>query len=180
MNKQETAKLLAYIAIAYPNGKVEPNEPTVNLWSQFTAEMPYSAAKAAVDSMIATLKFPPTIADIREAVARAQSEARGDLSAGEAWAKVNRSFRLYGYYDPTGARQFLGERIWDVIKMVSGSYCDMCIAEDEHIPARFERLYKAQAEKQHRNDMIPQGVRDHLETLGAAQGLKMIGGVKNS
>lgn len=176
MNKAETAKLLAYIAIAYPNGKVEPNEPTVNMWAQFTADVPYDLAKNAVDAMISTSKFPPSISEVREAVARAQSEARGDLSVQDALAKLQRSFKAYGYHNPTGAREYLGEQIWRVVTMVAGSYADLCMSEDGNWPARFERLYNGQTAQDMRQLQIPAQVQEHLKALGAGQVLKRIGG----
>lgn len=180
MNKSETTKLLAYIAVAYPNGKVEPNEPTVNLWAQFTADLPYNAAKLAVDSMIATLKFPPSIADIREAVARAQSEARGDLSAGEAWGRVRRAVSRFGYYQPAKARDCLGSALWAAIDQIGG-WAYLCTTEDDAstLSAQFERRYKAAADQQKYRDMVPLAVQEHLKALNPAAMLKQIGGASN-
>ena len=183
MNKSETTKLLAYIAIAYPNGKVEPNEPTVNLWAQFMADLPYTLAKSAVDSMIATLRFPPTIADIREAVAKAMAEARGELTPGEAWGRVLSAVRKYGDNDPRQvdrARAELGD-LWETVKLIGGwSY--LCNTDDDvsTLSAQFERRYKAAQEQAKYRAQVPQAVQDHLKALGAAQGLKMIGGDSNS
>lgn len=178
MNKQETAKLLAYIVIAYPNGKVEPNEPTVALWSQFTADLPYEMAKLAVDSMISTLRFPPTIADIRESVARARSEACGELSAGEAWGKVRRAVSRYGYYQPEAARECLGAALWAAIEQIGGwSY--ICSTEDDTstLSAQFERRYKARAEQEQRRMQIPAQVQERMrELLADAPGLTLIEG----
>lgn len=176
MTKAETAKLLAYIAIAYPRGQVEPNEPTVNLWEfQFRAE-PVDLVKGAVDAMIATSPYPPAISDVHKAIAIAKSDARGDMSAGDALEKLRRSFRLYGYYKPTEARAFLGEQIWRVVTMVGGSYVDLCMCEDPNWPARFLHLYAAQAENDQRQLQIPAQVREHLMALGAGRVVKQIGG----
>ena len=136
MTKAETAKLLAYIAVAYPNGKVEPNEPTVNLWAKFTADLPADLARLAVDSKIATSPFPPTIADIRESVARSMAEARGELTAGEAWGKVLAAVRKYGDNDERQverARDALGDTLWDAVRLIGG-WAYLCSTDDDVRP----------------------------------------------
>lgn len=165
MTKAETAKLLAYIAIAYPNGKVESNEPTVNLWSKFTADLTLEQATLAVDSMIATLKFPPTIADIREAVARSMADARGEPTAGEAWARVLKAVGRWGYYQPDKARAALGESLWASVQQVGG-WNHLCTTDEiEIVSAQFERRYKAQAEQGRRRAQIPAQVQERMRAL---------------
>lgn len=172
--------MLSYMAIAYPNGKYEPNVPTVNLWWKFVSGMTYAEAEAAVDAHIATSRFPPTPADIRDQYARAQSEARGDLTAGEAWGKVRRAVSRFGYYQPEAAREFLGATLWAAIDQIGG-WAYLCTTEDDTstLSAQFERRYKAAAEQQKYRDMVPLQVQEHLKALGAGQGLKMIGGDTN-
>lgn len=180
MTKSETAKLLAYIAVAYPNGKVEPNEPTVALWSQFTADLPYEMAKLAVDSMISTLRFPPTIADIRESVARARSEACGELSAGEAWGKVRKAISRWGYYRPIEAHEALGDELWGVIEQVGGwSYLNTTEDDISTISAQFERRYKARQEQEKYRVMVPALVRERMGALCAPEKIKAIEDTKS-
>jgi len=184
VTKAETAKLLAYIAVAYPNGKVEPNEPTVNLWAKFTADLPVDLAQLAVDSKIATSPFPPTIADIRESVARSMAEARGELTAGEAWGKVLAAVRKYGDNDERQvqkAREAVGEDLWEAVRLIGG-WAYLCSTDDDvsTLSAQFERRYKAMQEQAKYRAQVPKAVQDHLKALGAAQGLMMIGGDSNS
>ena len=178
MDKPETMKLMALIVAAFPNCKLNPEDENQRaVWHDMLQDLPLSTAAIATKAMIATLKYPPSIADIREAVAKAQAESRGDLTAGEALAKLRRALSRYGYYDPTGARECLGERIWEVMRMVGGSWGDLCISEDENWPARFERLYKEQATREQYVAQIPAPVMDRLKQLGGdGLGLKMIGG----
>lgn len=177
MTPAETLKIMAVIVAAYPTCKLDPeDEGQFGVWHDMLCDLPYPTVLTATKAMIATSKFPPSISEVREAVARAQSESRGDLSVQDALAKLRRSFVLHGYYDPTGAREFLGETIWRVVTMVAGSYADLCISEDDNWPARFERLYNGQAAQDMRQMQIPAQVQEHLKALGAGQGIKMIGG----
>lgn len=177
MTRAETKILLGMIVTAYPDSKIAADDRTVDLWFDMLQDLPANVTAAATKAMFATLKWPPKIADIREAVARAQSEARGDLSAGEAWGRVRRAVSRFGYYQPEAAREFLGATLWAAIDQIGG-WAYLCTTEDDAstLSAQFERRYKAAAEQQKYRDMVPQAVQDHLKALGAGQGMKMIGG----
>lgn len=176
MTKADTAKLLQIIIRAYPTSRMQADDDTLNLWHEMLGELPTEVVATATKAMIATLRYAPSIADITDAVARAVSEARGDLSTADALAKLRRALRIHGYYDPSGARAYLGETIWTVVGMVAGGWSELCMCEDANWPARFERLYKARAEQEQRRLQTPASTREHLAALGAAQMLKQIGG----
>lgn len=178
MDKAETMKLMALIVAAFPNCKLNPEDETQRaVWHDMLQDLPLNIAAIATKSMIATLKYPPSIADIREAVAKSQAEARGDLTAGEAWLKVRRALGLYSAWDADKARAMVGEKIWDVVRMVAGCWADLCESCDENIPARFERLYNAQAAREQYVAQIPAPVMDRLKAIGGEMfGMKMIGG----
>lgn len=165
MTRADTVKLLAIIITAYPASKVQDSPETIDLWHELLQDLPVEAAALATKSMISTNKFPPTIADIREAVAKAQAEARGEPSSGEALALVRKAMRLHGYYDATGARKMMGEDIWAVMRMVATCWEDLCASEDENWPARFERLYKEKAVKQHYREVVPVAVQDRMRAM---------------
>lgn len=178
MTRKETAQLLALISVAYPGSKVSADEQTLTLWHQMLEDMPGEIVAAAVKRMIATLKFPPSIADIREAVAQATQDARGTLSAGEAWAKVCKAVSWYGYYRPDEARKWLGEDVWRAVDMVGG-WREVCAGEDSEgvISAQFERRYNAMQMQQTQLIQIPASVRDDMKRLvGPLVDKLMIGG----
>jgi len=128
-------------------------------------------------------QIAPTIADIRESVARSMAEARGELTPGEAWGRVLSAVRKCGDNDPRQvdrARAELGD-LWETVKLIGGwSY--LCNTDDDisTLSAQFERRYKAVKQQEQYRTQVPQAVQDHLKALGAAQGLKMIGGDSNS
>ncbi len=175
MTRAETAEMLAYIAIAYPNGKIEPNMATINLWAKFTEDVSYSDAVAAVDAYVATSPFPPAVADFRSSLTKIKTEARGDLSAGEAWAKVWKAMSLFSYHRGDEAREWLGDRLWGAVQLVGGwSY--LCTTEDDvsTLSAQFERRYKAAQEQRNYRDQIPPCVRAAI--AGMAEQITLPGG----
>lgn len=77
MNKQETAKIMAIIFEAYHffyNGSDETKAAAaVTLWSKMFADEPYRLVEAAVFAHIASSTKPPTVAHIKEAIAKLQA-----------------------------------------------------------------------------------------------------------
>lgn len=166
MTRKGTAQLLMLLSASYPRFAFKADEETVNIWYGMLEDLPDEVVAVATKRMIATLKFPPTIADIREAVASTAQDASGSLSAGEAWRKVIRAVGDYGYYRPDEARAYLGEDIWRAIEMIGG-WCDMCVSEDPETvrSAQFERRYSAMLQQRKELVQIPQSVRDDMKRL---------------
>lgn len=167
MNISETAALLSVIKTAYPNSRFDANEQTLLLWHEMLADIPAEIATLAVKSMVATLKFPPSIADVREAVSRNERELRGYMTAGEAWDAVRRAISNYGYYQPEKARESLGERLWKAVGM-AGGWTLLCTTDEvTTVSAQFERRYNAMVEQETYHMQVPETVMLQLRELAA-------------
>ena len=166
MTKLETAQLLALISTAYPGSKIAVDDMTVSLWHDMLQDLPGEVVATATKLMFSTLKFPPSIADIREAVAQATQDARGVLSAGDAWAKVCKAVSWFGYYRADEARAWLGDYIWRAVEMIGG-WRELCAGEDSEgvVSAQFERRYNAMTAQQAQLVQIPASVRDDMARL---------------
>lgn len=72
MTKAETAKVLAILKAAYPNTfknlSAEDASATVNVWAAQFANMPVSVVMIAVNKLISTNVFPPTITEVKERI----------------------------------------------------------------------------------------------------------------
>lgn len=166
MTLTETATLLQTIAAMWPTTQFRSDEMTVRIWHRMLADLPGAIVAAAVERMASTLKFPPTIADIRGAVADATHDATGALSAGEAWRKVIKAIGSYGYNRPNEAQEFLGPEIWRAVEMIGG-WVNVCLSDDPETvrSAQFERRYNAMIEQRKEMLQIPQQVRDDMKRL---------------
>ncbi len=166
MNKHETATLLQTVIALYPSSRLRADEVTVDLWHEMLRDLPGEVVSAAVKRMCAVLKFPPSVADVREAVAKAVQEAQDVPSAGEAWARVQRAASWYGYYRPEEARHELGEDIWRAVQQVGG-WREICAGDSPAgvISAQFERRYAAMLEEQREQVQIPSSVREDMQRL---------------
>lgn len=72
MTKAEAAKVLAILKAAYPNTfknlSAEDASATVNVWAAQFANMPVSVVMIAVNKLISTNVFPPTITEVKERI----------------------------------------------------------------------------------------------------------------
>ena len=164
MTKDEVITLIQTIIVIYPASKVKADELTVNVWYEMLRDLPGEVVNAATKRMCSTLKFPPSIADIRENVAQAMKEAKGIPSAGDAWAKVRKALSWYGYYRPEEARKALGEQIWRAVEMVGG-WRELCEGETAILSAQFERRYNAMVQQDMNRVQIPASVNEEMKKL---------------
>lgn len=90
MKRSESAELVMLILGAYPNAKTTSG--TSGVYESLLADLDAKAARQAVQQLIATSRFMPTIAEIREATA-ALVQARVAAAARERAARRPRLTR---------------------------------------------------------------------------------------
>ena len=92
MTQTECQKLVAVLLGAYPQARIAAATPGV--YERMLVDLDVKAANAAVERLLATAKFMPTIAEIREA---ALAVTVGEIKrGGEAWGEVQRLLARYG------------------------------------------------------------------------------------
>lgn len=83
MTKKEAVQLLAILKAAYPNFykdmSAEEAQGTVSVWSMQFEELPAEIVLIALNKHIATNKFPPSIAEIKEKLTAIHWEAYDKL-----------------------------------------------------------------------------------------------------
>lgn len=72
MNSKEAAQILAVVRTAYPNTKIEDAGAMVQAWVMGLGDYSASSVMKAARLHMATAKFFPTIAEIREKIVRAE------------------------------------------------------------------------------------------------------------
>ena len=70
MNKQETAKLLSLIKLAYPTAyrgiDNDTAKATITMWQMTFSDLPYPIMEQAYNHYRMSHKYPPTVAEIME------------------------------------------------------------------------------------------------------------------
>lgn len=84
MTKAETTKVLAILKAAYPNTfkgmSGEDANATVNVWAAQFSNIPVSVVMIAVNKLISTNVFPPTITEVKEKIRSLYWEAWGMIN----------------------------------------------------------------------------------------------------
>lgn len=137
MTHQETAALLAAVAMLYP-GRMTPDEAAVPLWTEMLADLEPGEATRALRAHAATSPHPPCIADIRNRVAEERSPAP---DIGAAWEEVRRAISRCGRdHEPPWSSPRVAAAVsaigWRMI-------CDSDIDQAATIRAQFERYFRA-------------------------------------
>jgi hypothetical protein len=135
MKKSETTEIVMMLLASYPMAKTAEKTPEV--YEAMLADLDYATARRAVTRLIATSKWLPTIAEIREACT---ALSHGPLRAGgEAWQDAMSEVRRVGRYE---APRFADPLVVETMRLW-GSWQGFCDSpqDDPGGRARFIELY---------------------------------------
>lgn len=95
MKRSEAAEIVMMLIGAYPNAKTSAS--TSQVYETMLADLDVGTARAAVVKLVATSKWMPTVAEVREAAAEVVS---GPVRSGaDAWLDVMGAIRRVGSYE---------------------------------------------------------------------------------
>lgn len=119
MTPPEAQDVITMLLAAFPR-ELRPDqvEETSKIYRIMMRDLDFSAAKIAVQRLLATAKRLPTIADIREAML--EVGVGGKRSGAEAWGDVRKAVSQFGAYrEPRFADPLVAEAVdaigWHVI-----------------------------------------------------------------
>ncbi len=154
MTRQEVAKLVAVLLAAYPAARSSTG--TSEIYERMLADLEYPLANAAVERLLATCKFMPSVAEIREcALALAVGEQK---PGGEAWGAVLELVGRYGSYREPGVDFQVDDPV--LRKCISSlGWREICLSENQQADrARFIELYdklSVQERRARASDSLP-------------------------
>ncbi len=163
MTKSEVIELVSRICDAWPAARMTPD--TARVYCECLVDLEHDAARAAVDRLIATSKWAPTIAEVRSASVSDSSE-----SAELAWASVIKAVRTVGVHrkpsfsDPA-----------TVAAVAAMGWRSICSAREDMAGAsraHFVKAYQAaKCEMQGSMNSVVFGKTKDIALLGSASGL---------
>ena len=152
MNKKEFAIFASALRTYYPKENILPNEQALELWYKQLQDIPYKVAEVTLYKWVATNKWSPSIADIREQATEVTQGAAKDW--GEAWEEVLRAIRLYGSYEEQKALDSLDETTRRVVKRLG--FRNLCFSENiQNDRANFRMIYEQQLQRDKQDAQIP-------------------------
>lgn len=162
MNKKEFALLASALRTYYPREKLLPNEQAMELWFLQLQDIPYKVAELTLNKWVATNKWSPSIADIREqATALTQGEAK---EWGEAWQEVLRAITMYGSYNEGAALETLDDTTRKVVKRLG--FRNICLSENiQNDRANFRMIYEQEIEREKQNAQLPPKIKELIVSM---------------
>lgn len=167
MTREETKTILAIMKAAYPNFyrdmTKEDASNTINLWSTMFADEKPQIVIEAVKSLICTLKYPPTIADVKEKIALiTQPPAMTEM---EAWSRVCGAI---SYYHANEAFANLPPMLQKIVGSPN-QLREWAMMEAETvnsvIQSNFMRSYKAKVVQEKEYAMLPESTKQLIAGL---------------
>lgn len=170
MNKQEFATLAMALRTYYPDKNLLPNDKAMELWFAQLADINYKTAETALNKWVSLSKWPPSIADLREAAFDIEHGEQAQW--GDAWEEVLTALRQYGSWDVKGALESMSPLTRRVTERIG--FINLCMSENPAADrANFRMIYEQYAEREKREKQIPEPLR-HM--IGQIKGNLIEGG----
>lgn len=164
MTVDEFAKLADAIKTYFPRDNMLPTDESMELWFDMLNDLDYQSASASLKKHVASSRFPPTIADIREGAT--DFTAPQELNEMEAWSLVSKAIRNSGY---NSVEEF--EKLPLLVQKAVGLPSQLRTwALDENYNeevamSSFQRAYKAELKRHEELQKMPQNVRQLIEKV---------------
>ena len=166
MTRQEFWQFAAAIRTYYSRENILPNEQAMELWFRQLQDIPFPVAEAILAKWVATNKWSPSIADIRDGVAEIQNGGPAP-DWGEAWDQAMNAIRRFGSYDEDGALASLPPLTRETVRRLG--YKSLCWSENQVADrANFRQVYEILSKRKVETDKIPLPVRETLKALTAS------------
>lgn len=181
MTLQETVSVMKILSVTYPRDAAY-NDPakvanTAEVWSMLLEDLPAQLVVMAVKRHCLTSRFPPSIAEIREA-ATITANPSLQTTAAEAWGEVTRGIRRYGMYREEEALASLTDHTRSVVKTIG--WKELCICEEpDVIRGQFRRAYETMAARRKEVALLPESFQKELFQIGDSGAMKAIEGGKH-
>ena len=162
MTKQEFALLTSALKTYYPREKLLPNPQAMELWFNQLKDIPYKVAETALNKWVATNKWSPSIADIRE---QANEIVNGVIPDwGNGWEQVEHAIRYFGIYNATRAMESLDDITRETVKRLG--FNNLCLSENPQADrANFRMIYEQLAERKATNDQVPEDIKKLINNM---------------
>ena len=167
MTRQEALAVMAMLKTAYPNFyknfSKEDISAAVNLWATMFSEESIQVVTEAIKALMCTLKYPPTIADVKEKIRKITQP--DEMTEMEAWEQVRRAISFYDAQEnynslPPMLRRLVGSpnqlREWAVMDRET---------VNSVIQSNFMRSYRIMAAQEKEHAMLPSSTKQLIAGL---------------
>jgi len=183
MTREETKTILAVLKAAYPNFyknmTKEDAKNTVDLWATMFTDDSARLVTEAVKSLICTLKYPPTIADVKEKITTI-TQPQTMMTEMEAWDMVRRAISYYHARETfVNLPPILQKIVGSPNQLREWALMDREVVNSV-IQSNFMRSYKVRAVQEREYTMLPESTKQLIQDIAAKMDLKVIAGGKTN
>ena len=160
MDRKEFATFAMALKTYYPREALLPNQPAMELWYRELSDIPYNVAEAALRKWVATNKWSPSIAEIREITTTIQYGEQ--LTWGEAWERALKAVRMYGSYNKAAALDSLDPLTRRCVENIG--YLDLCMSENIMVErAHFQKIFEIYSKREQTDKRLPTNLLQAIE-----------------
>lgn len=151
MDKKEFSLFAMALKTYYPREQILPNQQAMELWFREICDIPYNVAEMALRKWVATNKWSPSIADIREMTS---GIVNGDpMTWGESWEKALNAVRRFGSYNKGAALDSLDPLTRKCVENIG--YMELCMSENIMADrAHYQRIFEIYSKREQTNQRI--------------------------
>lgn len=167
MTRDEAIAILAVLKIAYPafykTMSDEEIDDVINLWGIMFESDSAKIVTEAVKALICTLKYPPTIADVKEKIAAITHPQT--MTEMEAWQLVRQAISYYRAEETFAQLPPILQKIVGSPSVLRQWAQMEAETVDSVIQSNFMRSYKARVVKEKEFAMLPQSTKQLIAEL---------------
>ena len=171
MTENETVTILKEIKVAFPKFEIPTTETERKIqhkfWQRLFQDEPFEIVEQAVNSLMCSLKFPPTVADIKERIHLLTTPI--PMTEIEAWNLVSKAAANSSY---SSKEEF--EKLPAMCQQLVGSAAQLkewgMMPVDKFntvVQSNFMRSYKSMLIQNKEQEMLPESAKEMQKILGA-------------
>lgn len=162
MTRKEFAFLAAALKTYYPREALLPNDQAMELWYRQLEDIPYKIAEASLNKWVATNKWSPSIADLRELSSGIQFGEVPDW--GEGWKLLQRAISKYGSYRQQEAMAMLDDLTRQTVERLG--FRNLCLSENQETDrANFRMIFEQLANRKRQEAQLPKALQELIEGM---------------
>lgn len=173
MDKKQFAIFASAVRTYYPDKNFLPNNEAMALWYREVQDIPFPVIEAGLRKWVATNKWPPTIADIRE---MASEVTAGDIPDwGTGWMQVCDAMKKFGREYPKKSYASMHPLVAEAAQQLGG-WWDLCVSGNlESDRANFRMIYESLAKREKADRQLALPLQEAIKQLQGNQERLQIG-----
>lgn len=161
VTEEQITAYLGLIKTAYPrfynNISIDEINITIRLWFGIFKDDNTEDLSRAIKYLISTSPYPPTIAEVRQAMSKQKKEDK-ILNVDKAWEEVMYAVRNFGYNGYKEALESMSKYTREVVNSIG--FKEICKSENLYIErAHFIKMYEMLLKREEENNLLPKELK---------------------